>query len=89
MDNDKREQMYYADIIASMAEKTIRRLWIALIVAFLVIASMLSGFLWFINQYDFVSYSQDGSGLNVIGDNSGNEVRFNGADVETDSAYQG
>ena len=28
------------------------------------------GFLWYLNQYDFTDYSQDGSGINIIGDSN-------------------
>ena len=89
---NKNEQMYYADIISALAERTIKRLWTALIAALVVIVIMLGGFLWYLNQYDFQSntneYTQDGRGLNVIGTNSLNGVNLNGADLQNDSHVQ-
>lgn len=93
MDNSReREPQYYADIIAALAEKTIKRLWIALIVAYVLIAGLAGGFLWYLNQYDFQSisteYTQDGRGLNVIGANSLNGVNLNGADLQNDDCIE-
>lgn len=36
-------------------ERHIKRLWIALIAAFIAIVLIVGGFLWYFNQYDFVS----------------------------------
>lgn len=93
MDNSReREPQYYADIIAALAEKTIKRLWIALIVAYVLIAGLAGGFLWYLNRYDFQSisteYTQDGRGLNVIGANSLNGVNLNGADLQNDDCIE-
>ena len=82
----KNEQMYYADIIAAMAERTIKRLWVALIAALVVIVIILGSFLWYMNQYDYETYqyTQDGRGLNIIGTNALEGVDFNGADAQSD-----
>lgn len=70
---------------ATMArmERHIKRLWIALIVAITLIFA--SNFIWlaYINQYDFESYeySQDGQGLNIIGNENG--VEWHGAKVDS------
>ena len=69
------------------AERTIKRLFILLIVTvclwFCSIFATVGGFLWYINQYDFESYeyTQDGEGLNIIGD--GNGVDFNVPETES------
>ena len=88
----KNEQMYYADIIAALAERTIKRLWVALIAALAVIVIILGGFLWYLNQYDFESttneYSQDGRGMNIIGTNALNGVNLNGSDLQNNEYDQ-
>lgn len=61
-------------------ERYVRRMWIALIIAVLCIALVTGIFVWYLNQYDFCSYEQDGEGVNIIGDRNG--VGFNaGYDV--------
>lgn len=52
-------------------ERHIKRLWIALIVAIVACVAITGGFLWYLNQYDFTSYDQDGQGVNIIGDGNG------------------
>lgn len=61
-------------------ERHIKRLWIALVVAMLVIALTVGVFIWYLNQYDYTSYDQDGQGVNIIG--SGNGVDFDVATTE-------
>lgn len=51
-------------------ERQIKRLWIALIVAIVAIFACNIAYLWYLNQYDFVSYevsSSDGGNANYIG----------------------
>jgi hypothetical protein len=55
-------------------ERHIKRLWIAIIVAIVACIAITGGFLWYLNQYDFESYEQDGSGVNIVG--NGNGVDF-------------
>lgn len=62
--------------------KSNRRMFIIIIVCIALwvasLAGTIGGFLWYLNQYDFesvteeYSYTQDGQGTNIIGDN--NEV---------------
>lgn len=61
--------------VASM-ERTIKRLWITIIVLIALIFAGLGGVLLFLNQYEFESYdySQDGNGVNIIGES--NEVDY-------------
>lgn len=58
------------------AERIIKKLIIALIVAVVLIFASNGIWLWYISQYDFETYTydyeQDGQGVNVIGEN--NEV---------------
>lgn len=58
-------------------ERHIKRLWLALISAITAIVLTVGIFVWYLNQYDFASYEQDGEGVNIIGD--GNGVDYDGA----------
>lgn len=61
-------------------EKHTRRLWVALLVAIIGILLTNAAWLWYINQYDFIDYEQDGEGVNIIGNS--NEVE-NGTEIES------
>lgn len=53
---------------------TVLFLWMATIV----------GFVWYLNQYDFISYTQDGSGYNNINTRvEGSVYNNNGAEVQS------
>jgi len=54
-------------------ERHIKRLWIALIVAIAACVAITGGFLWYLNQYDFTSYEQDGQSVNIIGNSHGGD----------------
>ena len=64
-------------------DSTIKRLWIALVVAILMIAATNVAWLIYISQFDFESYDydQDGEGINIIGD--GNGASYNGSKIES------
>lgn len=47
-------------------EKIIKRQWIALIVAIIMIFSCFVGFLWYESQFDTMTYEQDGNGINNL-----------------------
>ena len=75
MDNNARNPetvpyIVYQDEMARQ-ERHIKRLWIALVAAVLVVLLTVVGFLLYINQFDFVSYDQDGEGVNIIGNLNG------------------
>ena len=57
----------------SRNERTIKRLIIALLSVVLLWFATIGIFVWYLNQYDFESYeyTQDGQGLNIIGDRNG------------------
>lgn len=63
-------------------ERTIKRLFILVIIAILIIFMSNGIWVWYINQYEYcietTSYEQDGEGINLIGDrnhvNTGSEV---------------
>ena len=55
------------------AERTIKRLTVALIISIFLIFVLHVVWLFFISQYNFESYeyAQDGEGVNIIGDSNG------------------
>lgn len=61
-----------------------KRWFWAFITVLLLWFATIGGFVWFLNQYNFSSetteYTQDGQGLNIIGDENG--VNY-GADTES------
>lgn len=75
---------------ATMArmERHIKRLWIALIIAVVSIVLCNVSWLIYINQYDFedYEYTQDGTGVNIIGDSNG--VDYYGAEVDSQKENQ-
>ncbi len=60
------------------AERHIKRLWIALVIAIIVIFATNIAWLYYESQFETVSYSQDGEGLNNI--NTGTQGDLYGAD---------
>ena len=53
--------------------KTVKIFWriiIGLLIVILLLVGVIGYFAWMWNQYDTVSYDQDGNGNNVIGDNN-------------------
>ena len=70
------------------AERQIKRLWVALVIAIICCALIAGGFLLYLNQYDFsdYEYTQDGQGVNIIGD--GNGVDYNGPTPANQGANQ-
>ena len=69
-------------------ERHIKRLWIALIIAVVSIVLCNVSWLIYINQYDFedYEYTQDGTGVNIIGDSNG--VDYYGAEVDSQKENQ-
>ena len=70
------------DICKVMEEKNkqIKMLVMCLCLCMVLWFASITVFIWYINQYDYVSYEyqQDGSGINIIGDNN-KEVTNNGS----------
>ena len=64
------------------AERNLKRIVIALIVAIALLFASNMIWLYVFAQYDFESYeySQDGQGINIIGDDNG--VNYNGPESE-------
>ena len=77
--SEKENQSLAMEMLAEI--KTQSKRWM---IAFFVVLSLwactIGGFVWFINQYEFESYTQDGSGYNNI--NTGEQgAVVNGAEV--------
>ena len=47
-------------------ERTIKRQWIALIVAVALLFASFGLFVWYENQFETISYEQDGEGINNV-----------------------
>ena len=84
-DNEQIPEHSKEELAFAFAERMVKRLWIALIVAIClaVVAPLAVHFGWLHYESQFetfeYSYEQDGEGTNIIGD--GNDV-LNGAEVE-------
>lgn len=62
-------------------DKRFKKMWVALITSIALIFVTNAIWLWAFTSYDYVSYdySQDGEGINIIGDENGVK---NGAEIE-------
>lgn len=67
----------------SRAERHIKRLWIALIVAIVALLCSNVAWLYYESQFETISYSQDGAGLNNI--NTGSQGDIYGAESESET----
>ena len=84
-------QKYMLDLINGSHQKVVAGLIKVILALILVIALQTGGFLWYLSQYDFYDYSeevtQDGHGLNIIGDRNG--VMFDGSALSQDGEGAG
>lgn len=46
-----KDEQYYVDIVSAMAERTIKRLWIVILVQILVMVGMVTFYIWHEAQY--------------------------------------
>lgn len=65
-----------------------KRWMVAFFVVVCLWAATIAGFIWYLNQYDFVSYEQDGSGYNNINNRIGGSV-YNGSADENEGKENG
>ena len=63
-------------------ERIIKRLILTLVTVIILWFATIGMFVWYLNQYDFESYSyqQDGEGLNIIGDRNGVDFHVSESD---------
>lgn len=87
MGSDKvKDEQYYVDIISAIAERTIKRLWIVILVQILVMVGMVAFYIWHESQYvdveETVTQEVDtGDGMALVsgtGDVSYGESKANG-----------
>lgn len=82
-----REKDIHLEILASMAERTIKRLWVLIILLVLVIAGLAGYIIWEKEMYDvtvtetYTSESDDGGGAIV---NRDGDVNYGESDLHTD-----
>lgn len=65
MPDKERENQYYVDIVKGLAERTIKRIWIAWILTILLLVCSWVAFFWYENQYttesiDITQENEDG-----------------------------
>lgn len=82
------EGLGFATELLKQLKDTIKRQWILLIIVLGLWAGTISGFVWYLYQYDFVSYdySQDGDGFNNMNTGEQGDVDYNGPDAESEKA---
>ena len=66
-----------------------RRWFIAFVVVLLLWFATIGGFVWYISQYDYVSYQQDGSGFNNINTQVQGSVHNNNGTESTSTQEAG
>ena|GEM_PF-1235513 len=71
------EHLNFATEILQELKSTIKRLWIILIIILSLWTATIGGFVWYISQYDYIGYSQDGNGYNNVNVNNGGSVQNN------------
>lgn len=93
-ENRTQVDFVFFESVMARNERQLKRMWIALLVMALVVVAAIGAlllqhkyYLDYLSQYDFESesyeyeYTQDGRGLNIIGD--GNEVTGHGTEGES------
>lgn len=82
-ENNQMPRVVEIDIIKDY--RTVRN-WLFGLLAFVLIlwAATIGLFVWYLNQYDFVSYTQDGDGYNNINNRVQGDV-INGAESESEN----
>lgn len=78
MNENNTPRVVEVDIIRDY-RKIIKYLFILIGVILALWTLTIGGFIWYLNQYDFVSYTQDGDGYNNINNRVGGTV-YNGAE---------
>lgn len=80
---DHKEQHIYEMDIINDYRMMIKRLFILVLVVLGLWACTIGGFVWYLNQYDFVSYTQDGEGYNNINNRVEGDIYNNGAESQS------
>lgn len=82
---DKKEELKKEDKSLAMElleelKRQNKRLIVALFVVIALWAATIGGFVWYLNQYEFESYTQDGTGYNNINTGTQGDVN-NGTEI--------
>lgn len=81
------ERQYTIDILASMAERTIRRLWVIIILLIVLLFGSNAAWIYYESQFADESWSYEATadnGSNAIANGEG-EVYFYGGDSESNA----
>lgn len=78
--NEKDEKEVFALELLSEIKRQSRRWMVAFFVVLVLWAATIAGFVLFLNQYEFESYSQDGSGYNNINTGEQGDI-VNGTEI--------
>ncbi len=66
-ENKEHEEMeVWASELIDLVKKQLKHWMIAFFTVLILWAGTIAGFIWYLNQYDFVSYEQDGNGNNYM-----------------------
>lgn len=76
----KKEEKSIAMELLEELKRQNKRLVVALFVVITLWATTIGGFVWYLNQYEFESYAQDGSGYNNINTGTQGDVN-NGTEI--------
>lgn len=73
---------YSQDIFSAFAERTIKRLWVVIILLIVILCGTNGLWIWYNSRFETLdcTYEQDGQGTNIIGNS--NEVDNSGADTK-------
>lgn len=75
---------YFAwESMVSSFERTIKKLWVVVIVLSAIIAGMFAGFVIYESMFETVAYEQDGEGVNNVNIGSQGDINYGS---ESDSA---
>ena len=61
----RNDTQYAIDTVEGFASRTVSRLFKVIVALIVAWALTIAGFVWYLNQFDFIS--QDGEGINVVG----------------------
>lgn len=80
MADANREQQYYVDIVSGLAERTIKRLWIALILTIVLLVGTNIAWIVYENQFEDVSITTE-----QTADNGSNNYAIGGDYLGSDA----
>lgn len=82
MGDTKEKEVFVLELLSEIKNQS-KRWMIAFFIVLGLWFSTIFGFIWFLNQYEFLSYTQDGNGYNNINTGEQGDV-INGAEIPQD-----